>query len=152
MTKTVNPLRLALEDALRPAGFSRKGDSWFRRTNDVVEVVNLQRPQVGRQHHLNYALWLRSLGDEPFPKEEECHVRLRGSAIMSSSSELGALLDLETDIMGPKRAAALAALLRREFLPFADRCRTTSGLRSLVGAGRFKSATVDASARAMLNA
>lgn len=64
--KTKNPLRLALEDVLGPAGFTRKGDSWYRRSEEIVEVVNLQKSQWGAQFYLNYGIWLRALGEEPF--------------------------------------------------------------------------------------
>jgi hypothetical protein len=150
MTKTANPLRLALEDALGPAGFSRRGDSWFRRTDETVEVVNLQKSQYGHQYYLNYAVWFRALGEEAFPKEERCHVRMRAGAIVSPEAQLGRLLDLESGVADVERRSELADLLAREFLPFADACRTVKGIRSHFEAGRLKKAMVHVRAKALL--
>jgi hypothetical protein len=108
MTKTTNPLRLALEDALGPAGFQRKGDSWFRRTDEVVEIVNLQKSQYGPLYYLNYALWLRALGEEQFPREERCHVRMRADNIVSSEAQLARLLDLRSDLGESERRLGVA--------------------------------------------
>jgi hypothetical protein len=154
MTQTTNPLHLGLDDVLGPAGFARKGDSWFRKTSDVVEVVNLQKSQYGRQYYLNYALWLRALGEESFPKEEKCHIRMRATAMVSSDSvaDLGRLLDLESSVADTERRSRFAILLTQELLPFADTCRTVHGLRSLLQAGRLKKAMVHVRAKALLSA
>ncbi|MEW6747808.1 MAG: DUF4304 domain-containing protein [Planctomycetota bacterium] len=151
MTKTRNPLRLALEDVLGPAGFSRKGDSWLRRTDEVVEVVNLQKSQYGNQYYLNYGLWLCALGEDAFPKEEKCHIRMRAGAIVSSEAQLGRLADLESIVSDSERRAGFARLITDEFLPFADACRTVSGLRSFLEAGRLKKAMVHVRAKATLS-
>ena len=95
MATTTPPLRLALADALGPAGFTRKSGSWFRRSDEVIEVVNLQRSQWGEPYYLNYALWLRALGELPFPGEHTCHVRWRAEDVMGRDAPLARLLDLE---------------------------------------------------------
>ena len=147
--KTKNPLSLALEDVLGPAGFTRKGDSWFRRTEEIVEVLNLQKSQWGRQYYLNYALWLRALGEAPFPRHEQCHVQMRASAFLPPD-DLARLLNLESDLTDAERRAALAGLLTSGFLPFASTCRTVSGLRSLLGTGKLKQLLVLAVANPIL--
>jgi Domain of unknown function (DUF4304) len=152
MTKRANPLQLALEDVLSPAGFSSKGDSWFRRMDETVEVVNLQKSQYGRQYYLNYGIWFRALGEESFPKEERCHIRLRAGAIVSSEAQLGRLLNLESGVADVERRSEFANLLTREFLPFADACRTVKGIRSHLEAGRLKKAMVHVRAKALLSA
>jgi Domain of unknown function (DUF4304) len=151
MTKTTNPLPLALEDVLSPAGFSRKGDSWFRSTDEVVEVVNLQKSQYGHQYYLNYALWLRALGEMRFPKEEKCHLRMRVGSIVSSEAQLARLLDFEADATDTERRTGFASLLTSEFLRFADNCRTLAGLRSLLDAGKLRKAMVHAASKRVLN-
>ncbi len=151
MTKTTNPLKLAIADALGPAGFSRKGDSWYRKTDEVVEVVNLQKSQYGPQYYFNYALWLLPLGEAAFPKEEKCHIRMRADDIVSSETELERLLDLEAANSDAERMFKVAALLKLEFLPFADGCRTIRGLRLFLETGKFRKSMVHFSARQLLN-
>jgi hypothetical protein len=149
MSKVIDPLRLAIAEVLADVGFTRRGLSWFRSSDDVVEVVNLQKSQYGSQYYVNYAIWLRRLGDASFPKEEHCHIRMRASTICASE-ELRRLLDLESDIDGDARRSAFARLLTNEFVPFSDSCRSLAGLRQLYEQGRFKQAMVDARAKALL--
>ena len=152
MTKTSNPVRLALKDVLGYAGFSRRGDSWFRTTDEVVEVLNLQKSQWGNQYYLNYALWLLPLGETKFPKEERCHVRFRVDAIVSPGADLVRLLDLDADSSDAERRSKLVAVLTSELLPFAEACRTLSGLRSLYDAGKLSKAFVHIAAKRVLAA
>ena len=149
-TKTKNPLRLALEDTLGSAGFSRKGDSWFRRTDEVVEVVNLQKSQYGHQYYLNYALWLRALGEVNFPREEKCHIRMRAGSIVSSDAELVRLLNFESGANDLERRSGFASILTSEFLPFAASCRSLRDLQRLYEAGKFTGAMVLGTAKRLL--
>ncbi len=150
MTKTSNPLRIVLEDVLSGSGFARKGDTWYRRTDEAVEVVNLQKSQYGQQYYLNYAIWLLPLGDATFPKEVNCHIRLRMDAIASSRERLARLLDLEADIPEVERKAALTAVLTDEFLPFAAGNRVIADVGARLKAGQLSKAMVTAAAKQLL--
>jgi hypothetical protein len=150
VSKTTNPLRLALNEALGVAGFSRKGDSWYRQNAEILEIVNLQKSQYGNQHYLNYALWLKALGEPAFPKEEKCHIRMRVDDLSSSREQLVRLLDLETDVPELERKAALIILLNSEFLIFAANCRSLADVRALYHAGKFNKAMVLAAAKRVL--
>jgi hypothetical protein len=57
--------------------FRRKGTTLYRDQDETVAVVNLQGSQYGGRYYLNVALWLKALGDEPFPKENHCQLRTR---------------------------------------------------------------------------
>lgn len=138
-----------INQPLTHAGFERKRD-WFRRSDDVVEVINLQTSQYGAQHYLNYGLLLRSLDATAYPREQRCHVRLRGDEIGSSSHDLAALLDLENEIDDAERAARLGAYLRDQLLPFAATCRTLRDLRAQVSHGAFEHAFIHVAARSLL--
>ena len=150
MSKTTNPIRLALEAVLSGEGFFRKKDSWYRRSNEVVEVVNLQKSQYGAQHYLNYALWLTAFGDATSPKEDKCHIRMRVDIIMTDAENFARLLDLEADMPSDERRITIAAVLTSEFIPFADQCRSLTGLRALFADGRFRNAMVLAAAKRVL--
>lgn len=150
MSNKANPLRPWLDEVLRPAGFFRKGDSWFRNSTDVIEVVNLQKSQYGDQYYLNYSLWLQALGESSFPTEETCHIRMRVGSIISSTDSLAELLDLDSSAADDTRRADIAALLAAEFLPLADSGRTIDGLRALLTGKRLNKAMVHVHARTLL--
>ncbi len=58
-------------------GFRRKGTTLYRDQDETVAVVNLQGARYGGRYYLNVALWLKSVGEEPFPKEHHCQLRTR---------------------------------------------------------------------------
>ncbi len=148
-----NPIRTALQDALEPVGFHRKGDSWFATSEDVVQVVNLQKSQYGQQYYVNVGLWLSALGPpaKPQPKEEQCHIRLRLTAISPDENELRRLLDLETAISEGTRKSELAALVASQLVPFMGSAKTVSGVRTLLERGALKKAMVHAAAKKLLS-
>jgi hypothetical protein len=135
---------------LRPAGFSKKGDGWYRENDEVLEVFNVQRSQFGGQHYLNYALWLKALGNPAYPKEHQCHIRLRADTIATNLEAVERLLDIER--VDADRVDALTQFMRGEFIPFAECCRSLDSLRSLAAAGQFATSFVTGKARAILAA
>ncbi|HEY0880108.1 MAG TPA: DUF4304 domain-containing protein [Archangium sp.] len=134
----------ALNEALVPAGFKKKTSSWFRRSDEVTEVVNLQRSRFGPQHYLNFGLWLCTLGAETFPRAERCHVYTRVESLVPSGKSLGGLLNLDLHELDAERLGRLVVILTNEFLPVTDRCRTVAGIRSNLDATGLRSAVTRA--------
>jgi hypothetical protein len=151
MRKTDTAIHLALIEALLPVGFSRKGNSWFRISPEVVEIVNLQRSQFSPRYYINYALWLRALGDEAPHRPEQYHVQLRIDGIVETNPALSMLMDLDSDVPPGQRTAELSALLRLNLLPFAETCRRLHGLRELYNGKRLKRAFIFVQAKQLLS-
>lgn len=150
MSQSSDPARQAIEDVLGPAGFRRKGNSWYLRSSEVVELLNLQKSRWGPTYYLNFAVWLLALGNEVFPNEEKCHVRLRADSIAPSERELEGLLSLESGVSDSDRRTALSRFLESYVLPFAAECETVAGLRSLLATGKLRKALIRAEARILL--
>jgi len=140
----------ALNEALVPVGFKKKASSWFRRSDEVTEVVNLQRSRYGPQHYLNFGLWLCTLGAEPFPKPARCHVYTRVESLVASQAQLKHLLDLDRSEFDAERLGRLVLLLRDEFLPITNGCRTVEGIRGSLDARGLRSAVTRAGMSVLL--
>ena len=138
MSQTQNPLRLALSDVLPDAGFvrDRSPGNWFRSSDEVVQVVNLQKSRWGTQYYINYGIWFRSLGKTTRPREAQCHIRLRLSDVRPRlKGKLERLLDLDPEV--PDRRKALAKMLAKYLVPLADSCLTVKGIKKLLATGRL---------------
>ncbi|MFD9901921.1 DUF4304 domain-containing protein [Mesorhizobium sp. NPDC059025] len=61
------------------AGFRKtRPRNWVRRTDDVVQLVNLQRSQWSKEdNYLNFALWPLVMGEPPSLSESRFPFRLR---------------------------------------------------------------------------
>lgn len=78
-----NVIQTTFDGFMKGAGFSKHIGSWYRDTDDVITVAELQKSQYGLQYYI--ALWLRPLGEAKTPKEQACHVRSRLSLLVGSA-------------------------------------------------------------------
>ena len=112
------------------AGFSKNIGSWYRITDDVITVVELQKSQYGLQYYVNIALWLRPLGEASTPKEQVCHVRTRLSRLVGSEEgQLEALLDLDVPMPEGQRARKLTSFLGVHLGPALEAVKCLTSLR-----------------------
>lgn len=127
----------AFDKVLRPEGFRRKADHWYRRTGELVQLVNLQKSPWGKQYYINIAWWLNDLGTEQFPKEHRSHLRGRCNTFLSQDRRiLDRLLDFEDlSRTAEERSACVADLFVGHVMPFLQRTKSLAGLRELFAAG-----------------
>jgi hypothetical protein len=69
------------------AGFVKKSGSWYRASDEVITVLNLQKSQYGLSCYVNIAFCLRALGAETFPQEQKCHIRFRLEILLPDREE-----------------------------------------------------------------
>jgi hypothetical protein len=139
-----------VDSCLSTAGMRKQSGSWYRQSDDAIAVVNLQKSQYGPSYYLNVAFWLLALGEAKFPKEHECHVRMRlDDLIPDRVAVIEELLDLRRDIAD--RSERLRELLRSELLPVLDKGSSLDGLRTMRREGRLASAAVRGPALALLD-
>jgi hypothetical protein len=77
-------------------GFKRRGKrNWLRRTDDFIQLLNLQGSQWAKNdNYLNFALWPLALGEPPVIAEHKFHLRMRaGSASAETVEDVFTLLD-----------------------------------------------------------
>jgi hypothetical protein len=138
-----NAVQQAFDSFGSESGFEKKSSSWYHQGDDVTAVSNLQKSQYGPQYYFNQGFWLRSLGNEPFPNENKCHIRARlESLVPEETMAIHHLLDLAFEMPDQQRTEELTALLTHRLLPLIQRGSTVVGLRSLFDEGAFKGAGV----------
>ena len=122
----------ALGRKLKPAGFKKANAvTWYRRNDETVSVLNLQRSLYGAQYFVNVAIWLNALGDVSSPREQRCHIRFRWEKIVQADDELlSVLTDFEDESMTDEvRSTQIAVLLERDVLPFFARTTTLRDIK-----------------------
>lgn len=136
---------------LESAGFVRRSDSWYLRTDETILVINLQRSQWSRLYYLNLAIWLNALGAQTWPKENHCPIGLRLDDLVSEPAEAKRSMDLEDESMSwEDRCAYLQSVLDSTVVPFMKRCGTLAGIQEEVRLGRLRGARMFKTARALL--
>lgn len=148
-----NVVHDALERFGRQAGLEKKSGAWYRRSEEVIAVSDLQKSQYGRQYYFNQGFWLRELGDERYPKSAKCHITLRLETLVTEERDrIARLLDLEQEMPDEQRVEELVALLDERMLPVIERGSSLAGLRAMVDDGTLASAAIRVPAQRALGA
>jgi hypothetical protein len=101
-------LEAAIDCVLKPRGFVKRGSSWFRAYHEAIVVIDLQKSEYGGQYYTNLGVSLRSLNADSFPREEQCHVRVRLERVLAAPVSITEALNLED--------ASLTDLTRRKLI------------------------------------
>jgi hypothetical protein len=128
----IDLLHQAIAQAAIPAGFRKKGSSWYCDGARAILVINPQKSQYGPQWFLNLGIYWRDLGGKTEPREEQCHVRGRISAVLSAEEgqQIEQALNFEDlSFEHEARANVVRDALSRHAIPLLTRCSTTAGLR-----------------------
>jgi hypothetical protein len=153
MSMKPNAIRGAFASTMKKAGFQKKGDGWYRETEDAILVANLQKSNFGEQYYVNLAVWLKALGEVSFPKEYQCHVRTRATALDPERQRYwdGEVFNLEhREILDAGRAQLIESFLETVAIPFLVAAGSLTELRHLHRDGRLKGAAVMARAMPVL--
>jgi hypothetical protein len=151
----VAPNRASLERAITGAlaehGFRKTRDSWYRETAETVGVVQLQKSDWGGQFYLNLAVCIKAIGCKPFPKEHECHVRVRITSL-ADDSNVSAALNLDDPTLDPEaRHAVIDSALRTLAVPLLLKFATARGVVEAYRSGTLRKAFVDKRVKQLLD-
>ncbi|MDB0572943.1 DUF4304 domain-containing protein [Ralstonia solanacearum] len=138
-------IKMALGAPLIEAGFKKKSDSWYFGNDEVVLLVNIQKSQYGDQYYVNCGISVRSLGGVEFPKEQNCHIRFRLTAIFPEEKrkEFEALFDLESELFSDhQRSEEISRIVKNIVLPILQRCSYREGIVEAVRSGALANAMV----------
>ena len=126
--------------------FKRKSNTWYHRTDDTILVVNLQSEDG--LHFVNLAIWLNVLGENTFPKEYQCHIRLRADMLDDPDQSFRRYLEptvfniTSTNISDAERSQQIQSLMEDRAIPFLLLCGSLKGIRKVYREGRFRGAGV----------
>lgn len=141
----------ALERFGREAGLEKKASAWYRHTDEVIAVSDLQKSQYGPKYYFNQGFWLRELGDDRYPKGQNCHISLRLETLLAEQRErVAELLDLDHEMPEQERIDELVALLNERMLPVIERGGSLAGLKAMVEDGTLATAAIWGSAQQVL--
>jgi hypothetical protein len=81
-------LEASLTEVLKPAGFKKKANGWYRETDDTIAVLLLQKSNYEEQYYFNIGAVIKKLKHVPFPKEHQCHIQTRLSSLLENQKTL----------------------------------------------------------------
>lgn len=131
-------LEKLLTDVLKPAGFKKKANGWYRNTDETITVLLLQKSSYGNQYYFNVGAVVKKLDHVPFPKEQQCHLRTRLSNLLKSPKILEPL-DLEDKTVSfEQKLQEMAAAIQQEAIPILLSWGSLEGIRKIREYPSFK--------------
>lgn len=148
---TENPIQVWFRAIASGVGFTPRGSIAHRHTNELIQVIELQRSRYGRIYYVNVGIALKSLGATNLPREEQCHIRVRLTNLVADrADELTRCLDLEQPIDPAQRISQLEAIAGEPLREFSTKTSGMEGLRAIYRSGVLRGAFVHRLARAEL--
>lgn len=147
-----NVIRTTFDEFGKAACCTKKAGSWYRRSDETIVVLNLQKSNYATSYYVNVAVWLLGLGEIDAPKENKCHIRTRLDDLVPPGDEgrLTELLDLERPLVEVARREELLGLLREHLLPLVEGSASIEGLRSGEGKRLIERSLVTGPAQRLL--
>jgi len=141
----------AVDEFGKAAGMRKHSGVWYGASPETWSIVASQKSQFKRSYYLNTGFWIRVVGDKPYPKEHEFHIRGRLDGLLPDlESELPTLLDLDTPLPDPDRVRRLHEVMRLRLLPLLKKGETLRGLQEMHRDGVFKAAAIRGEALTVL--
>ncbi|WDT84405.1 DUF4304 domain-containing protein [Alteromonas sp. 009811495] len=127
-----SPEKKHLENVLKPymkeKGFKKKGGTWCKDVGDFLQVVNIQGSPYSKMFYINLAVYIKALGNNVWPAEHDCHIRIR---LNSFCLEQGVteLLNYEDYGFDGQPREKLLEILESDGLPWLDKCSSFKGAK-----------------------
>ena len=119
----------AIKPLMKDAGFKKKAFNWYRKIDDVVQVLNIQGSQWSKFMYINLGIYFLDLGSKVQPPAYECHIRERLNGITTDLSRYNELCDFENTIPDLQRYQEIAELIQGVALPWLERCSSKEGVK-----------------------
>ena len=135
MTKNLalkpSQLATAVSSALSDFGFERRGLFWHRSTQELFQVISLQKSAWGPQYYINLGVSIREVDDSLPRVISKCHTLGRLAMFLPGRDPAEFVLDLDCPVTAEKTIQILSAL-RMVCRTFFDECQSVGKLRAFL--------------------
>jgi hypothetical protein len=138
------PLESAIAPELKARGFKKKGHTWWRDGDEVVQVLNLQQSPFGEQLYVNLGVYLKRLGTELMPAVNRCHIGVRLERVANDQAEVVAAT------VSARPGPALLSALLVDGIAWLESVSTLTGIGSYLASGGASKGLVFASVRQLV--
>jgi hypothetical protein len=120
-----------ISSTLSEVGFSARLRAWRRCSEEVRQVVTLQKSKWGEQYYVNFGILFRELEEIEDPRPENCHVIGRLAMILQEGNPDEFVIDLEKPAESNNVERTLDGIRRARDL-FLEKCLTVGDVRKVL--------------------
>ena len=125
----MNPVKAIIKDQLKSAGFRCQGNTWYRRRNDLIQALNIQKSAWGDQYYINLRFDYFD-GSFKYPSEYKFHntfdLDFRASSILKEADFKA--FDFENEYDPKKRTDTVRDIIS-QCIDLLDKCNSTSAMK-----------------------
>ncbi len=145
-------IKKAFGDPLIADGFQRKGSTWRRLEDRLIQAVELQKSDLAESWYINIGFFIRS-GDpsNTLPPVHHCHFYYRlDSIFLDHRIRIHKLLNLDIPMDLDERLEELSALSKDTIIPFLKGLRNEEALKGAFTKPWFENGLVTLKGRNLL--
>jgi hypothetical protein len=121
-----------LAPVLKESGYRRRGLNWYRYGVDSVLLVNVQRARYTSGAYINLGVYYYKYGSMELPKDVDCHLTTRLTALVPNPLREMELLDFAKDIPLETRRAEIKDMMRSYGVSWLDAMADIDSARSVL--------------------
>lgn len=136
---TSNPasqIARVLDPVLKDSGYRRRGLTWYRYGVDSVLLVNVQRARYTLGAYINLGVYYYKYGKMERPKDVDCHLTARLTALVPNPLREMELLDFAKDIPLETRRVEIKDMMRRYGVVWLDGMAEIDSARSVLASDK----------------
>ncbi|MCL1115619.1 DUF4304 domain-containing protein [Shewanella basaltis] len=121
-------LENVLKSFMKSKGFKKKGGTWCRDFGDYLHVVNIQGSSYSKKFYINLAVYIKALGNNVWPAEYDCHIRIRLNSYCHDQN-VNELLNYEDFGMNEINRDKLTEVMENKGIPWLESCSSYEGAK-----------------------
>lgn len=115
---------------MKENGFHKRGNSWYKTTDECIVLLNLQHSSFGSLYYINLACMPKKFAHgELYPKEECCYIRTRIPKYGVNGEDYYQITDMENEINNNERETGIIHILKDYCLPTLDKFGSIKGVK-----------------------
>ena len=121
----------ALKVQFKSLGFRKKGASWAYADDELAKWFNIQCSRNSGCIYFNVGIYFQATNKVDYPKELDCHLRLRLEQLLGSEKEIRdfyELSDFESCLNVDVKITKIANLVSKKVIPFFNKHNSVSDI------------------------
>lgn len=129
---SIDIVKTSVNRILKMYGFKKRGNSWYKKSNECTVVFNLQHSLYGKLYYVNMAAcFKKDDSDLDYPKEYQCDIRMRLPQTESDEDVSHLALDLDSPLSDNDRETQIECIVEKYCIPILGKLESINGIIAL---------------------
>ncbi len=118
-------------DVAKDNGFEKAFEGWFKESDEIIHVLDLQKSNFGKFYYLNIKLFIQGIFGNVYEKSKKLVKTDVGNIFLRQPENYSCFLNLEEPLTDEDRKKGLQDLFNNFIVPLSINSSTKNGIREL---------------------